>query len=39
MVDEADLLSRWRRSQRSKGEYHFRPTGPNQQWHIDVMYE
>jgi transposase InsO family protein len=38
VLDEADLLSRWKRSERSSGEYHFRPTGPNQQWHIDVMY-
>ena len=38
VLDEADLLSRWKRSERSSGEYHFRPTGPNQQWHTDVMY-
>lgn len=35
---EADLLSRWKRSTRSNGEYHFRPVGPNQQSHTDVMY-
>ena len=38
VLSEADLLSRWKRSRASSGEYHFRPTGPNQQWHTDVMY-
>ena len=38
VLREADLLSRWKRSARSSGEYSFRPTGPNQQWHTDVMY-
>ncbi len=38
VLSEADLLSRWKRSTRSSGEYHFRPVGPNQQWHTDVMY-
>jgi putative transposase len=38
VLSEADLLSRWKRSRASRGEYHFRPTGPNQQWHTDVMY-
>jgi transposase InsO family protein len=38
VLSEADLLSRWKRSAASGGEYHFRPTGPNQQWHTDVMY-
>jgi putative transposase len=38
VLSEADLLSRWKRSERSSGEYHFRPTAPNQQWHTDVMY-
>jgi putative transposase len=38
VLSEADLLSRWKRSAASNGEYHFRPTGPNQQWHTDVMY-
>jgi len=37
-LSEADLLSRWKRSERSSGEYHFRPNAPNQQWHTDVMY-
>jgi putative transposase len=32
------LLSRWKRSTVSSGEYNFRPNGPNQQWHTDVMY-
>jgi len=38
VLSEADLLSRWKRSAPSSGEYHFRPTAPNQQWHTDVMY-
>lgn len=41
VLSEADLLSRWKRSERSersKGEYAFRPTAPNEQWHSDVMY-
>ena len=37
-LSEADLLSRWKRSERSSGDYHFRPNAPNQQWHTDVMY-
>jgi len=38
VLSEADLLSRWKRSERSSGEYHFRPSAPNEQWHTDVMY-
>lgn len=38
VLSEADLLHRWKRSQRSPGTYEFRPRGPNQQWHTDVMY-
>ena len=38
VLSEADLLSRWKRSSKSSGEYNFRPAGPNQQWHTDVMY-
>ena len=38
VLSEADLLSRWKRSERSPGTYDFRPTAPNQQWHTDVMY-
>lgn len=38
VLSEADLLSRWKRSAASSGQYHFRPTAPNQQWHTDVMY-
>jgi transposase InsO family protein len=38
VLSEADLLSRWKRSEPSRGEYHFRPTAPDQQWHTDVMY-
>jgi putative transposase len=38
VLSDADLLSRWKRSETSSGEYHFRPNAPNQQWHTDVMY-
>jgi putative transposase len=38
VLSDADLLSRWKRSAASSGEYNFRPTAPNQQWHTDVMY-
>ena len=38
VLSEADLLSRWKRSEPSTGEYHVRATAPNQQWHTDVMY-
>ncbi len=38
VLSEADLLWRWKRSTDSSGDYNFRPTGPNQQWHTDVMY-
>ena len=38
VLSEVDLLSRWKRSGPSTGEYHFRATAPNQQWHTDVMY-
>jgi hypothetical protein len=36
VLDAADLLSRWKRSERSRREYRYRPTAPNQQWHTDV---
>ena len=38
ILSDADLLSRWKRSRVSNGEYNFRPKAPNQQWHTDVMY-
>jgi transposase InsO family protein len=38
VLNAVDLLSRWKRSERSSGEYRYRPTAPNQQWHTDVMY-
>jgi len=38
VLSDADLLSRWKRSTASSGEYNFRPDAPNQQWHTDVMY-
>jgi transposase InsO family protein len=38
VLSDADLLSRWKRSTASSGEYNFRPKAPNEQWHTDVMY-
>lgn len=38
VLREADLLYRHKRSEPSDGEYRFQPTGPNEQWHTDVMY-
>ncbi len=38
VLSEADLLYRYKRADRSDGQYRFRPTDPNQQWHTDVMY-
>ena len=38
VLSDADLLSRWKRSTVSSGEYNFRPKAPNDQWHTDVMY-
>lgn len=37
ILDDADLLSRWKRS-RSAGQRPAEPTGPNQRWHTDLMY-
>lgn len=38
VLNDADLLSRWKRSSVSSGEYRYRPSAPNEQWHTDVMY-
>jgi putative transposase len=38
VLAEADLLYRYKRAEPSRGEYRFRPSGPNEQWHTDVMY-
>ena len=38
VLNDVDLLSRWKRSESSPGEYRFRPTQPNEQWHTDVLY-
>jgi hypothetical protein len=38
VLSDADLLSRWKRLTVSSDEYNFRPNGPNQPWHTDVMY-
>lgn len=37
ILDDADLLYRWKRSQRS-GEPPPEPTAPNERWHTDLMY-
>ncbi len=37
ILDEEDLLYRWKRSQRS-GEPPPEPTAPNERWHTDLMY-
>jgi transposase InsO family protein len=37
VLDDADLLYRWKRSERV-GEKPAPPTGPNQRWHTDLMY-
>lgn len=38
VLRDADLLTRWKRSSVSSGEYRYRPSAPNEQWHTDVMY-
>lgn len=38
VLDGADLLHRWKRSEAAPGLYSLRPTAPNEQWHTDVMY-
>jgi hypothetical protein len=35
---DVNPLLRWKRPVVLSGEYHFRPTAPNQQWHTDVTY-
>lgn len=37
ILDDADLLYRWKRSRRA-GEPPPRPTRPNERWHTDLMY-
>jgi len=37
ILDDADLLYRWKRSTRS-GEPPPRPEEPNERWHVDLMY-
>jgi transposase InsO family protein len=37
ILDDADLLYRWKRSRRA-GERPAEPTGPHQRWHVDLMY-
>jgi transposase InsO family protein len=38
ILSERDLLYRYKRSTKSKGQYDFSPTAPHQQWHTDLMY-
>jgi putative transposase len=37
VLNDADLLYRWKRSRKS-GEKPAAPTAPNQRWHTDIMY-
>lgn len=37
ILSDADLLYRWKRSRRS-GPAPAEPQGPNERWHIDIMY-
>lgn len=37
ILKEANLLSRWKRSQRIGG-YNYKPKRPDEQWHTDIMY-
>jgi transposase InsO family protein len=37
VLDDADLLYRWKRSQRS-GDPPPKPEAPNERWHVDLMY-
>lgn len=38
VLNDADALYRWKHSKPSDGEYRFKPSRPNEQWHTDVMY-
>lgn len=38
ILDDADLLYRWKRSSRSGQPPPAEPTAPNQRWHTDLMY-
>jgi len=38
ILNDADLLYRYKRSAKSSGRYDFTPTAPHQQWHTDILY-
>ena len=38
ILNDADLLYRYKRSGKSSGRYDFKPTAPHQQWHTDILY-
>ena len=38
ILNDADLLYRYKRSCKSSGRYDFKPTAPHQQWHTDILY-
>jgi len=38
ILDDADLLYRWKRSRRTGQPAPAEPTAPNQRWHTDLMY-
>jgi putative transposase len=38
ILNSEDLLYRYKRSSKSNGKYDFKPMGPHEQWHTDIMY-
>lgn len=38
ILNDADLLYRFKRSSKSSGRYDFKPNAPHQQWHTDILY-
>lgn len=38
ILDNAELLYRYKRSSKSSGCYNFKPAAPHQQWHTDILY-
>lgn len=38
ILNDADLLYRYKRSSKSSGVYDFTPSAPHQQWHTDILY-
>jgi len=38
ILNNADLLYRYKRSSKSTGRYDFKPSAPHEQWHTDILY-